>query len=84
MKQNYDNIQENQQNNGEIKEDFCSACISVPLALAGVGMTGAGSGGNYKKSKKILLWGGLAMVILSILVAVYFLYIRKCNSCLAP
>jgi hypothetical protein len=68
----------------EIRESFCGACIAAPLAALGAGSAAAGSKGNFKKGKKILLWGGLGMVILSILVAIYFLYIKKCDKCIAP
>lgn len=69
---------------GPIVENFCSACISLPLAIAGVGLAGSSKKGSYKKNKKFLLVSGLALVVLSILVAVYFLYIKKCTQCLAP
>ena len=65
------------------REDFCGACLTIPLAMAGVGMGAVGSGkrGNHKKLKKIALWVGLFLVLLSILISIYFIYIRKCSDC---
>ena len=66
----------------ETKEDFCPACIVGPLALAGAGASAVGSTkGGHKKMKKYMLWGGLATVLLSVLLFIYFMFIRDCNSC---
>ncbi len=67
----------------KLKEDFCGACIAVPLALAGAGasISGANRKGSYKKSKKILLWGGIVSIAISIMIAYYFLKIKKCSEC---
>lgn len=62
------------------KEDFCGACLAAPLAAFGVGMSGVGAG-SYKKKKNIILWVGIGTTILAILIAVYFLWIKKCDSC---
>ena len=63
------------------KEEFCGACLTVPVALAGAGAAGYGAKGNggHKKMKKIMLWGGLGITFISILVAIYFLF--KCKEC---
>lgn len=63
------------------KEEFCGACLTVPVALAGAGAAGYGAKGNgeHKKMKKIMLWGGLAITFISIIVAIYFLF--KCKEC---
>lgn len=63
----------------ETKEGFCPACLTAPLAAIGVGV-GAGAG-SHKKKKSIMLWVGLATTILAILIAIYFLWIKKCDSC---
>jgi Na+-driven multidrug efflux pump len=68
---------------GDIKEDFCGACLAIPFAFAGVGASayGASSRGDHKKQKKIALWGGIATIVISILIAVYYLWIKKCVDC---
>jgi hypothetical protein len=65
------------------KEDFCGACLAVPVALIGTSATVAGTNtkGSHKKSKKYLLWSGIASIVLSVLIAVYFLWIKKCSDC---
>jgi hypothetical protein len=67
--------------NGNIKEDFCGSCVAIPLALLGAGAAGFGANqkGGYKKTKQILLWGGLGLTLVSIIVAIIFL--MKCKNC---
>lgn len=67
----------------EIKEEFCGACLAVPLALAGAGAASVGAKGSYKKNRKALLWTGILTVIISILIMVYFVWIKKCDKCIA-
>jgi hypothetical protein len=63
-----------------VKEEFCGACLAIPLAIAGAGVGVAGSKkGDHKKRKKIMLWGGVATALISILVALYFIY--SCKDC---
>jgi len=67
----------------DTREEFCGACLAVPLAMVGmgVGAAGATTKGSHQKSKKILLWSGIFTVILALLIAIYFLYIKKCSTC---
>lgn len=69
--------------NPEKKEDFCIACAAIPMAMAGAGASayGANQKGSHKKMKDIMLWGGLAVTAISVLIAIYFLFIRKCKNC---
>ena len=69
------------ENNKDIKEPFCAACLAVPLAMAGAGTAGAGSTQKNKNAKKWMMWGGIAVSVISILIAIYFLWIKKCESC---
>lgn len=73
------NVNDNKPNDS--KEEFCGACLAVPMALAGAGAAGYGAKGNgeHKKMKQILLWGGLVVTIISIIVALYFLF--SCKDC---
>lgn len=65
----------------DIKEEFCMACMAVPLAFAGVGVSayGANSRGRHKKSKKIALWLGVITIIISLITAIY--YLTSCKTC---
>jgi hypothetical protein len=64
----------------EHKEEFCGACLAVPAALAGVGAAGVGAKKDgHAKTKKILLWGGIVVTLISSIVAV--VYITKCKDC---
>ncbi len=65
------------------REDFCGACLAVPLAMVGVGVGAAGATtkGSHQKTKKILLWSGVATVIIALLIVIYFLFIKKCSNC---
>lgn len=69
----------------ETQEEFCTACAVVPLAFAGAGASayGASSKGSNKKMKKILLWSGVATVLISLLIVIYIYFIRKgdCKDC---
>lgn len=68
---------------GDTKEEFCGACAAIPLALigAGAGAVGANQKGKHKQMKKYMLWGGIGTVVISILIAVYYLWIKKCSDC---
>ena len=76
-------MKEEDKDKEDTKEDFCGACLAVPLALigAGAGAVGSNQKGKHKKTKNIMMWGGIATVVISILIAIYFLWIKKCNDC---
>jgi hypothetical protein len=64
---------QNLSQNKMVKENFCGACIAVPLALAGgAGVTGYSmTAQDYKKRKTtILIVGALSL--------------KDCKTCLAP
>lgn len=65
----------------DTKESFCGACAALPLALVGTGVAGAGSKkkGSNKKTKKILLWSGLAITLISIIIVIF--YLKRCKTC---
>ena len=75
----YRNLKENEQE--PIRENFCGACVAIPLALTGIGISASSGVGSYQKNKKIMLYVGLGITIISVLFAVYFLYIKKCTDC---
>lgn len=65
----------------DTKEEFCGACLAVPLAFAGVGASayGTSSRNSHKKSKQIALWGGIITIIISIIITIY--YLSTCSEC---
>jgi len=68
--------------NGDIKEEFCGACLALPVAIAGAGVAGVGSKkgtDSHKKTKQIMLWSGIALTVLSIIIA--FIYMKSCKEC---
>ena len=65
-----------------IKEDFCGACLAIPLAFAGVGASAYGtssSRGKYKKQKLIILISGIVSIVISLVIAIY--YMSTCSNC---
>lgn len=66
---------------GNTKEGFCGACLAIPLALAGAGVAGVGAKqkGGHKKRRNIMLWGGIALTVISVIVTI--IYLKNCKSC---
>ena len=52
----------------------CAACIAVPLIIAG------GSTISIAKKQKIKCLG-IVLTIISILIFIYFKWIKKCKNC---
>ena len=73
-----------------IREDFCPACLAVPLIFAGGGAAAACSLSpeeeeEAKKNRRaLIIWGGIITTILSIAVYIYFRFVKKCKSCQLP
>lgn len=76
-------INETYNEGDESKESFCGACLAVPLAFAGAGVSayGSKSKGKHKKQKKIIFWLGIVSVLISVMIAVYYMFIKKCDEC---
>jgi hypothetical protein len=74
-----------EQNEYDVKEDFCGACIAAPLAIAGSGVIFYNSKNNsrktYKLQKKISLWVAIILIIISLSIAFY--YTQSCDECKA-
>jgi hypothetical protein len=68
----------------ENKEEFCGACLTVPLAFAagGGGIAGSSAFVN-KKMKNVLFVVGIVIAFLSISYSVYVLYKQKTSTGLA-
>ena len=68
--------------NDDIKEDFCGVCAAVPLAMAGMASTATSSSldqENYNTTKKLMLWGGMGLTLISIIIFVIWI-ILKCKK----
>lgn len=65
----------------EIKEPFCGACVAGVAAIAGAGATGTSTKIKDRKKQKIIFWSGVIITIISILILIYILFIKKCGSC---
>lgn len=73
----------------DIKENFCPACLAIPLVFAGVGGAGAAKSSEEnpeetikrKKMNKFIYYTSIATVILSIAVFIYYMFIKKCEDC---
>ena len=68
------------------KELFCPACVTVPLAFAGAGMSISPTDNDedkktYNTTKTRNLCFGMIFTLIVFLISIYFLYIRKCNDC---
>jgi hypothetical protein len=64
------------------EENFCGACAVIPIAIAGLGVSKYGAKSSSSKNKlfkKISLWGGIVSIVVSLIVAVY--YINNCSEC---
>ena len=82
---NHKNINHANINHGnDTIEKFCGACLAVPLAFAGVGSAAFGSSGSkksHKTQKRVALWIGIVTVVISLLIAIYYIWISKCTNC---
>jgi hypothetical protein len=58
-----------------IKENFCGACVTIPLAFAG-----AGTAFGAEKKAQLKQWA-IILTVISIVLTIYFIYIKKCNTC---
>jgi hypothetical protein len=69
----------------KIKEKFCPACVSIPLAMVGAGVSKAGSNNekNYRTFKNISLLISVIIIIISIGIGVYYFFIKSCSKCQA-
>lgn len=59
----------------DTRENFCGACLTIPLAFAG-----AGTAFGAKQTVQLKKWA-IIFTLVSIVVTFYFIYVRKCKSC---
>jgi len=69
----------------EVKEEFCGACLAIPIALVGIGASRYESNSRieYKKQKKWIFYGGVIVITISILIIIYYIWIKKCSTCIS-
>ena len=68
----------------ELKEDFCPACLVVPLAFAGAGAAAAGGtmSNKHKKWKKALLISGILTILMCLGFGIYYILNKdNCKEC---
>tara|TARA_B100001939_G_C16782280_1_gene547546 strand:- start:238 stop:459 length:222 start_codon:yes stop_codon:yes gene_type:complete len=65
-------------NKEEIREDFCPACIAVPLAMAGAG-TSKSASTKQTFLAKVIFWLSIIITVISIIVAIW--YFTRCEEC---
>ncbi|ADO00410.1 hypothetical protein WIV_gp067 [Wiseana iridescent virus] len=58
-----------------VKENFCGACLTIPLAFAG-----AGTAIGAEKKAQLQKWA-IIFTVVSIVLTIYFVYIKKCREC---
>jgi hypothetical protein len=58
-----------------VKENFCGACLTIPLAFAG-----AGTAIGAENKAKLKQWA-IILTVVSVILTIYFVYIKKCNTC---
>ncbi len=66
-----------------IKEDFCGACLALPLAFAGAGTATATSGDTSEnKSKSSIFFWSVVISIIGLIATVWFLS-GDCTTCVS-
>lgn len=64
--------------NHTLREDFCGACLALPLAFAGAAGAGSTSDPNTS-TNRLIFWGSIILTIASIVTLVW--YLNRCKSC---
>jgi hypothetical protein len=63
----------------KVKENFCPACLAVPLVFGGAGTAAATSGSN----NKIFFWS-IVITVVGIILAIWYYNKEDCGSCASP
>lgn len=68
----------------DIKESFCPVCIAaIPLAFSvstGVGAAYEDEEYIQERKKTIMIWS-VVIGVISLIIMIYYLFIRKCMEC---
>lgn len=68
-------VKNDNDNEKKLKEDFCPACVAIPIAMASGGV------GSQFTQNKYIVWGSILITIAMIGVYIYYKYIKKCSTC---
>lgn len=67
----------------QVKENFCGACVSIPLTLAGSAIGSYSTKPHsYKKNKNIQFLVGLLFTFITFSIGYYLLYVKECSACI--
>lgn len=66
-----------------VKENFCGACASIPLAMLGASFSARGktSKEQYKTKRLNNLIISLSITLISFCIGIYYLYVLQCRAC---
>ena len=80
MTDNTQNWKKHKHDDKDVIEEFCGACIAIPLAFAGIGVGayGCNSRKKYKQGKKVAILG-FSITFISLIVMAYFYF--TCSTC---
>ena len=62
-------------NDKNLKENFCPACVTIPIAIASGGI------GSQNTGNKYILWGSIFISLIMVIIFIYYTYIKKCSTC---
>jgi hypothetical protein len=66
------------------KENFCAACMSVPIAMGASLIGGKGtSSKNYRTIKNITFAMSLIITFVVLGIGIYMFFIKECSACKA-
>lgn len=68
-----------EQKKENVVENFCGACLAIPIAVAGAGTAGIGAKGTHGKTKKIMLAVGISVTMIGLIIGI--IYLAKCKTC---
>lgn len=67
----------------QVKENFCAACVSIPLSLAGSAIGSYSTNSHkYKKNKDVRFLLGMLFTFVTFSVGYYFLFVKECSQCI--
>lgn len=62
----------------EVRENFCGACLAIPLALGGVGAVGLATRTEYYSRKWVII---LSFLIMFVILLIFYINKNKCTTC---
>lgn len=61
------------------REEFCGACVALPLAFIGAGASQyTSSKSSYKMKQRILFWGMMSTAVMLLITLWYY---KQCDEC---